>query len=205
MPAICNDDRRQGGDNSDAGETGQRVQQHHASLLLGCAARPLSRAVAVTAFVACQPARRTAAARGRQPSLRRRRHAGDACVRDPSDYARFDLPLRRTARAARRRQAVKIVAIGSSSTAGAGASYAGNVLSEPARRRAGARVRRPRITVLNRGVNGDDARRHAGALRQRRDRGEARSRALAGRHQFGAARQADRSRTPRCCTKGSRG
>ena len=60
---------------------------------------------------------------------------------------------------------------------------AGGVLSEPARGRAQARMfPRSEITVLNRGVNGEDRARHAGAVRARRDRGKARSGDLAGRH-----------------------
>ena len=40
----------------------------------------------------------------------------------PQDYARFDLPLRRSARQLAAGKPIKIVAIGSSSTFGAGAS-----------------------------------------------------------------------------------
>jgi acyl-CoA thioesterase-1 len=74
-----------------------------------------------------------------------------------AEKARFDVPLVRTARALAAHRPVKIVALGSSSTYGAGAStsaasYPSRLADELARRFPG-----DEITVLNRGVNGDEA------------------------------------------------
>ncbi|MPT24424.1 MAG: SGNH/GDSL hydrolase family protein [Starkeya sp.] len=71
--------------------------------------------------------------------------------------AKLNAPLARTAAALRAGDKVVIVAIGSSSTAGAGASS--QEASYPARLQAMLRERFPAadITVLNRGVNGQDA------------------------------------------------
>jgi lysophospholipase L1-like esterase len=75
----------------------------------------------------------------------------------PPDFARFDLPLRRTARQLAAGKPIKIVAIGSSSTYGAGASQSYN--SYPSR--LAAELAREFVdhdfSVLNRGVNGDTA------------------------------------------------
>jgi acyl-CoA thioesterase I len=75
----------------------------------------------------------------------------------PAEYARFDLPLRRTARRLAAGQPIKIVAIGSSSTFGAGASRSYN--SYPSRLDAELALEfvDHQITVLNRGVNGNTA------------------------------------------------
>jgi acyl-CoA thioesterase-1 len=82
--------------------------------------------------------------------------AAPRCV-IPPEYARFDLPLYRTGRQLAAGHPIKIVAIGSSSTFGAGASkpynsYPSRLAVELAREFAGRD-----ITVLNRGVNGDTA------------------------------------------------
>lgn len=71
--------------------------------------------------------------------------------------AKLNAPLARTAAALRAGDKVVIVAIGSSSTAGAGASS--QEASYPARLQAMLRERFPAadVTVLNRGVNGQDA------------------------------------------------
>ena len=74
-----------------------------------------------------------------------------------AEKARFQAPLVRTARHLAGRQPVKVVALGSSSTAGAGAStsahsYPSRLGDELSRRFPGHD-----ITVLNRGVNGDEA------------------------------------------------
>ena len=71
--------------------------------------------------------------------------------------ARFDWPLKRTARRILRGQPIKIVAVGSSSTAGAGASS--RAATYPSRLAAELRRRFPghQITVLNRGVGGEVA------------------------------------------------
>jgi acyl-CoA thioesterase I len=74
-----------------------------------------------------------------------------------AEKARFDLPLKRVARLVAAGKPVKIVALGSSSTFGAGASspaasYPSRLAEELAWRLPGLD-----ITVLNRGVNGDEA------------------------------------------------
>lgn len=73
------------------------------------------------------------------------------------DQIRFDRPLRRVARLVADRKPVRIVALGSSSTFGAGAStsaasYPSRLAEELSRHFPGHD-----ITVLNRGVNGDEA------------------------------------------------
>jgi acyl-CoA thioesterase-1 len=75
-----------------------------------------------------------------------------------SDLARLDLPLSRVARRLADGGPVKIIAIGSSSTSGAGASS--RAFSYPSRLEVELRTRFPRasITVLNRGVPGEEAR-----------------------------------------------
>jgi lysophospholipase L1-like esterase len=122
---------------------------------LGCA-------VAVTAFVASHPISAQVATRGSSavvlaPAARSAAPVAPAtpsCV-IPPDYARFDLPLRKTQRQLLGGKPIKIVAIGSSSTAGAGASKPYN--SYPSR--LAAELSREfvdhDIKVINRGVNGD--------------------------------------------------
>ena len=75
----------------------------------------------------------------------------------PADQARFDYPLPRTARRIAAGLPVKIVAIGSSSTWGAGASSA--AASYPSRLAIELDKQFPGhdFTVLNRGVNGEEA------------------------------------------------
>ena len=78
-----------------------------------------------------------------------------ACVVTP-DQARFDFPLPRTARKLAKGQPIKIVALGSSSTYGAGAStsaaaYPSRLADELTRRFPGHE-----FIVLNRGVNGEE-------------------------------------------------
>ncbi|MGE3988673.1 SGNH/GDSL hydrolase family protein [Pseudorhodoplanes sp.] len=76
----------------------------------------------------------------------------------PDDMTRLMNPLARTARRLAAGDPVKIVAIGSSSTAGAGASAPDK--SYPARLAVELEARFPAqpITVINRGVNGEEAR-----------------------------------------------
>ena len=73
-----------------------------------------------------------------------------------SQFVRLDQPLRRTARRLAANEPLTIVAIGSSSTRGAGASSP--AASYPSRLAAELTKRFPRddITVLNRGVNGEE-------------------------------------------------
>jgi acyl-CoA thioesterase I len=75
----------------------------------------------------------------------------------PTALARFDRPLIHTMRRLANSQPLTIVAIGSSSTAGAGASSPD--ASYPSRLAVELRARFPgrEITVLNRGVNGEEA------------------------------------------------
>jgi acyl-CoA thioesterase I len=75
----------------------------------------------------------------------------------PADLTRLDLTLKRTARRLASRQLMMIVALGSSSTAGAGASsdaatYPSRLMVELARR-----FRTQPIIVLNRGISGERA------------------------------------------------
>jgi lysophospholipase L1-like esterase len=97
------------------------------------------------AAVTAAPASTTAAA------------ARTAVCRVTMDQVRFDLPLVRTARLIASGAPIKIVALGSSSTYGAGAStsaasYPSRLAEELARHFPGHE-----ITILNRGVNGDEA------------------------------------------------
>ena len=119
---------------------------------LGCA-------VAAAAFVASQPAGAQIAAPGSSAGAAAPAAtpaSAAACV-IPQDYARFDLPLRRTARQLAAGLPIKIVAVGSSSTSGAGASSPYNAYPS----RLAAELAREFVdhdfTVLNRGVNGDTA------------------------------------------------
>ncbi|MGH8734424.1 MAG: SGNH/GDSL hydrolase family protein [Burkholderiales bacterium] len=75
----------------------------------------------------------------------------------PRELARLERPLTRTARLLAAGEPIKIVAIGSSSTAGAGASSPD--ATYPSRLAAELADKFPdhQITVLNRGVNGEDA------------------------------------------------
>ena len=79
-----------------------------------------------------------------------------ACVAPPG-FARFDTPLKRVAARISADQPLTIVAIGSSSTFGLGASSP--AMSYPSRLAVELRALLPRtsITVINRGVNGETA------------------------------------------------
>lgn len=74
----------------------------------------------------------------------------------PSGLNRLDQPLRRVAQRIAARRPIKIVAIGSSSTSGAGASS--SAASYPGRLEVELKTRFPQldIQVLNRGVNGEE-------------------------------------------------
>ena len=80
-----------------------------------------------------------------------------ACV-TPPEFARFNNPLKRVAERISANQPLTIVAIGSSSTFGAGASSP--AMSYPSRLEFELHALLPRmsITVINRGVNGEIAR-----------------------------------------------
>jgi acyl-CoA thioesterase I len=111
-------------------------------------------AVAVVAFIASHPSGAQIAAPGSSAAAVQP-HAPRCVI--PPRFALFDLPLRRTARQLAAGKPIKIVAIGSSSTFGAGASKPYN--SYPSR--LAAELSREFVdhefTVLNRGVNGDTA------------------------------------------------
>ena len=124
----------------------------------------LGTAVAVTAFVVSQPAGAQPAAPGSPavvvaPSARQAAPLAPAtpnCV-VPPDYAKFDRPLPHTQRRLLAGKQIKIVAIGSSSTFGAGASkpynaYPSRLAAELAREFVDHDIK-----VINRGVNGDTA------------------------------------------------
>jgi acyl-CoA thioesterase I len=74
----------------------------------------------------------------------------------PAEFARLSRPLSHTARRLAAGESIKIVAVGSSSTAGAGASSP--AASYPSRLAEELKQRFPaaEITVLNRGVNGEE-------------------------------------------------
>jgi len=79
------------------------------------------------------------------------------CV-TPTAFARFDLPLKRTADHLASKRPLTIAALGSSSTAGAGASSAKNTYpSRLADELTQLFPTLPPMTVLNRGINGDQA------------------------------------------------
>jgi lysophospholipase L1-like esterase len=79
-----------------------------------------------------------------------------ACVA-PNELNRLDLPLTRTARRIAAGQSITIVAVGSSSTSGAGASSP--AMTYPSRLEAELKILFPRtaITVINRGIGGETA------------------------------------------------
>ena len=128
----------------------------------GLASAPVARAAsaapaaAATQPAATQPAAATAPAAG-SPAVSATA-AGPAFVcTAPAEFARFTYPLRHTARRLAAGEPLTIVAIGSSSTSGAGASS--RAASYPSRLAIELKERFPAedITVLNRGVNGEEA------------------------------------------------
>jgi lysophospholipase L1-like esterase len=91
------------------------------------------------------------------PPARAQDAAPGASCAAPPDLVRLDIPLRRTAQRLASGQPITIVAIGSSSTQGAGASSP--AMAYPARLEAELRATFPgaKITVLNRGIGGEEA------------------------------------------------
>jgi acyl-CoA thioesterase I len=75
----------------------------------------------------------------------------------PADLARLDLPLRRTARRLDSHKLLMIVALGSSSTAGAGASSAETTYPSQLMVDLAQRFKTQPIMVLNRGISGERA------------------------------------------------
>jgi hypothetical protein len=78
-----------------------------------------------------------------------------ACTVSP-EQARFDFPLPRTARLFASGKPIKIVALGSSSTFGAGASSSAAAYPNRLAQELTSRLPGHRITVVNRGVNGEE-------------------------------------------------
>ena len=114
----------------------------------------ISCAIAAAGLLAVLPAQ--AQTRGAAPSFAANTARPAAC-NVTAEQVRFDLPLARTARLIARGKPIKIVALGSSSTYGAGAStsaasYPSRLADELARHFPGHE-----FTILNRGVNGDEA------------------------------------------------
>ena len=114
----------------------------------------VSGAIAAAGFLALLPAQ--AQVPGSAPAVGTNAVQPAAC-NITLDQVRFDLPLVRTARVLAAGKPLKIVALGSSSTYGAGAStsaasYPSRLVDELGRRFPGHE-----ITVLNRGVNGNEA------------------------------------------------
>jgi acyl-CoA thioesterase I len=128
----------------------------HCRLFLGPTA--LVGAVAAAVLIALLPARAQTSGPIAAPAAL----SSSAAARQPAcavaaEQVRFDRPLPRIGRLLASGKPIKIVALGSSSTYGAGAStsaasYPSRLAEELARRFPGHE-----ITVLNRGVNGDDA------------------------------------------------
>jgi lysophospholipase L1-like esterase len=75
----------------------------------------------------------------------------------PADLTRLDQPLRRTARRLASHKLMMIVALGSSSTAGAGASSAETTYPSQLMVELTRRFQTQPITVLNRGISGERA------------------------------------------------
>jgi acyl-CoA thioesterase I len=73
------------------------------------------------------------------------------------EQAHFSLPLPKTARRLARGQPIKIVALGSSSTYGAGASSSAAAYPSRLAEELSERLPGHAVTVLNRGVNGEEA------------------------------------------------
>ena len=114
----------------------------------------ISCAIAAAGLLSVLPAQ--AQTRGATPSFAANAVRPAAC-NVTAEQVRFDLPLARTARLIARGKPIKIVALGSSSTYGAGAStsassYPSRLADELARHFPGHE-----FTILNRGVNGDEA------------------------------------------------
>jgi acyl-CoA thioesterase-1 len=116
----------------------------------------ISCAIAAAGFLAVLPALAQAQTLGAAPSFAANTPRPAAC-NVTAEQVRFDLPLARTTRLIARGKPIKIVALGSSSTYGAGAStsaasYPSRLAHELARHFPGHE-----FTILNRGVNGDEA------------------------------------------------
>jgi acyl-CoA thioesterase-1 len=118
-------------------------------------------AIATASFLVLAPARAQTSGSAAATSTAAAVPSTTAAPRQPacavtSEQARFDFPLQRTARLIASGQPVKIVALGSSSTYGAGAStsaaaYPSRLAEELANHFPGHE-----FTVLNRGVSGEE-------------------------------------------------
>jgi acyl-CoA thioesterase-1 len=124
--------------------------------------------VCATAWLAAPAAERAARAQAQGPSVRSlagrpqvtpplsRGEAPPPSCRTPGELEHFNYPLPHTARRLDRGEPLTIVAVGSSSTSGVGASSA--AASYPSRLAVELKQRFPKhdITVLNRGVSGEE-------------------------------------------------
>jgi hypothetical protein len=114
-------------------------------------AEPPVVAAAAASLVSSAPAPAVAAPADAAPSP-----AAPIACGAPAEYAKLDLPLNRTARRLAGNQPITIVAVGSSSTAGAGASSP--AATYPSRLKAELSQHFPghAFTMHNRGVNGEE-------------------------------------------------
>jgi acyl-CoA thioesterase I len=119
-----------------------------------CAAANVALAAVIPAQ-AQMPAARVFASTPVPPIAAPQQNSVFACSA-PTDVARLNYPLRHTARRLASEEPLTIVAVGSSSTAGAGASSPTATYPSRLAVELKQRLPTPEITVLNRGVNGDD-------------------------------------------------
>jgi lysophospholipase L1-like esterase len=108
-------------------------------------------AIAAAVAVATLPVRAQPASQGSVPAVA----PTPAACSVPDEFSRFDLPLRRTARGFAAGRPIKIVALGSSSTAGTGASTPYNTYPSQLAAQLAQEFVDHDITVLNRGISGD--------------------------------------------------
>src|SRR5215472_6170882 len=157
MPPICIPSRRRRNKQANEGKNLQRDETYsmHCQVFLGRGA--LLGAVATGALIALLPARAQTpvAAPAALPSAGA--IAPPAACALTLEQVRFDRPLSRIGRRLASGKPIKIVALGSSSTYGAGASssaasYPSRLAEDLARHFPGHE-----ITELNRGVNGEEA------------------------------------------------
>ena len=127
--------------------------------LAACAGLGLSTlpSIAQQAGSAQQPGSAQQAGSAQQPGSAQQAAAAPACEA-PADLTALGKPLTRTAQAIAAGRPLVIVAVGSSSTAGAGASS--TAATYPSRLEVELKTRLPGVAlrVVNRGVNGDEAR-----------------------------------------------
>lgn len=122
----------------------------------GSARGPAATAAPAAPAVAAMPSAANPAPAAVSPAVPAAAEAPAFVCTAPAEFARFTYPLRHTARRLAAGEPLTIVAIGSSSTSGAGASS--RAASYPSRLAIELKERFPAedITVLNRGVNGEE-------------------------------------------------